>query len=112
MQNVVKAAEALYVEGSVYPLFIYTDNGRGISNKSIRLNPDYSTSKTVGATLYTLVVYEGSKIIEQTTISLDPTLIYANVADGLDKFTNVQISGVVSDAIYENYLCLYGGSAG
>ena len=54
--------------------------------------------------MYTLVVYEGSKIIEQTTISLDPTLIYANVAYGLDKFTNVQISGVVSDDIYENYL--------
>ena len=102
--EVVKAAEALYVEGSVYPLFIYTDNGRGVSNKSIRLNPDYSTSKTVGATLYTLVVYEGSKIIEQTTISLDPTMIYANVAYGLDKYTNVQISGVVPEDIYENYL--------
>ena len=103
-EEVVKQAEALYVEGSVYPLFIYTDNGRGTSNKSIRLNPDYSTSKTVGATLYTLVVYEGSKIIEQTTISLDPSLIYANTAYHLDKFTNVQISGYVPEDIYENYL--------
>ena len=91
--DVVKAAEALYVENSVYPLFIYTDNGRGISNKSIRLNPDYNTSKTIGATLYTLIVYEGSKIIEQTTISLD-----------LDRYTNVQISGLVSEDIYEYYL--------
>lgn len=102
--DVVKAAEALYVENSVYPLFIYTDNGRGISNKSIRLNPDYNTSKTIGATLYTLIVYEGSKIIEQTTISLDPSVIYANVAYHLDRYTNVQISGLVSEDIYEYYL--------
>lgn len=103
-EDVVKAAEALYVENSVYPLFIYTDNGRGISNKSIRLNPDYNTSKTIGATLYTLVVYEGSKIIEQTTISLDPSVIYANTAYHLDKYTNVQISGIVPEDIYEKYL--------
>lgn len=103
-EDVVKAAEALYVENSVYPLFIYTDNGRGLSNKSIRLNPDYNTSKTIGATLYTLVVYEGSKIIEQTTISLDPAVIYANTAYHLDKYTNVQISGIVPEDIYEKYL--------
>ena len=52
-EEVVAKAKELFVEGSVYPLFIYTDNGRGISGKSVRLNPDYTTSKTVGSTLYT-----------------------------------------------------------
>lgn len=102
--EVVEQAKALYVEGSVYPLFIYTENGRGVSNKSVRLNPDYATSKTVGATLYTLVVYEGAKIVEQTTISLDPAMIYANTAYHLDKYTTVQVSGLVDEVVYENYL--------
>lgn len=103
-EEVVAKAKELFVEGSVFPLFIYTDNGRGVSGKSVRLNPDYATSKTVGATLYTLAVYEGSNIIEQTTISLDPSFVYANVAYHLDRFTNVQISGTVDEAIYESYL--------
>lgn len=102
--EVVTAAEALYVENEVYPLFIYSDNGRGASKKAIRLNPDYSTSKTIGTTLYTLAVYEGTTITEQTTISLDPTVIYANVAYRLDIYTTTQVTGIVSEDIYENYL--------
>lgn len=102
--EVVTAAKALYVENEVYPLFIYSDNGRGTSKKAIRLNPDYSTSKTIGTTLYTLAVYEGTTITEQTTISLDPTVIYANVAYHLDQYTTVQVTGLVSEDIYEKYL--------
>lgn len=103
-EDVVKKAMELYVENSVYPLFVFTDNGRGVSSKAVRLNPDYSISKNIGSMLYTLAVYEGSTITEQTTISVDPTMIYANTAYHLDKYTTVQISGLVDEAVFENYL--------
>lgn len=103
-KEVLTAAEALYSENSVYPLFVYADNGRGTSKKAVRLNPDYSTSKTIGTTLYTLAVYEGTTITEQTTISFDPTVIYANVAYHLDQYTTTQVTGLVIEDMYEKYL--------
>ena len=102
--EVVKQAADLYEAGSVFPLFIFSDNGRGVSNKSIRLNPDYSTSKTIGNMLYTLVVYEGTTITEQTTISVDPTMMYNKVAYNLDKYTTVQVNGLVDDEYFEDYV--------
>lgn len=102
--DVKKAAEELLDDQSgVYPLIVYTDNGRGASNKAVRLNPDYATSKTVGKTFYNLVVYEGTNVIEQTTVSFDPTVVYAENAYRLDQYTNVQITGLVIDDIYELY---------
>ena len=86
-----------------FPLILYTDNGRGESTKSVKLNPDYSTSKTIGKTFYTLVVYDNSSIVEQTTVSFDPTVVYADTAYRLDKYTNIQISGQVIETAYEAY---------
>lgn len=87
-----------------FPVILYTDNGRGVSSKSVRLNPDYATSKTVGKTFYTLVVYDKSNIVEQTTVSFDPTVVYANTAYRLDRYTNIQISGEVIEFAYEAYV--------
>ncbi len=102
--DVKKAAEALYNDGTgVYPLIVCTDNGRGVSNKAIRLNPDYATSKTIGKTLYNFIVYEGTKIIEQKTVSFDPTVIYNNNSYRLDEYTNVQVSAKILDNMFELY---------
>lgn len=102
--EVKAAAEDMYDEAEgVYPLIICTDNGRGVSKKAIRLNPDYATSKTIGKTLYSLVIYEGTTIIEQTTVSFDPTVIYNNNAYRLDEYTNTQVSGKILDDIFELY---------
>lgn len=98
------AAEALLDEASgVYPLIIYTDNGRGVSGKAVRLNPDYATSKTIGKTFYTLSVYEGTTVTESTTVSFDPSVVYNDTAYRLDEYTTTQISGLVLDAEYELY---------
>ena len=103
-KEVKAAAEGLLnAEQGTFPIFVYSDNGRGVSGKSVRLNPDYNTSKGIGHTFYTLVVYEGTKVIEQVAITVDPDVIYGNVAYRLDEFTNVQISGVVLDASYQLY---------
>lgn len=101
----VKAAaeELLDAEKGVYPIFVYTDNGRGISNKAVRLNPDYNTSKGAGHTFYNVVVYEGTSVIEQVVATADPDVIYGGESYRLDEYVNVQISGVVLEASYQLY---------
>lgn len=104
VDEVIEAAREFANTSGVYPLIVYADNGRGVSGKSVRLNPDYSTSKTIGKTFYTLVVYENSNITEQATVSFDPTVVYNDTAYRLDKTTNIQITGTVIDDIYELYV--------
>ena len=100
--EVKTAAQALLTDGK-YPVFVYTDNGRGVSNKSVKLTPDYGTSRSVGKMFYTLSVYEGTTIIEQVTIAVNPDTNYSNVSYRLDKFTNIQISGEVLEDSFEAY---------
>lgn len=100
--EVKTAAQALLTDGK-YPVFVYTDNGRGVSNKSVKLTPDYATSRSVGKMFYTLSVYEGTTIAEQVTIAVNPDTNYGNVSYRLDKFTNVQISGEVLEDAFDAY---------
>ena len=103
--EVVSAAnELLDEEAGVYPIFVYTDNGRGKSGKAVRLTPDYSASKTIGKTFYVLDVLEGTIITEKVSITVDPTVIYNNKAFRLDKYTNVQISGEVIETAFDLYV--------
>jgi hypothetical protein len=99
----VKAAAAELLSDGRYPLFVYTDNGRGVSGKAVRLTPDYATSRTVGTMFYNLNVYEGTKITETKVISVDPTVNYGGVAYRLDEYVNVQISGEVLSDAFEAY---------
>lgn len=101
---VAAAKELLDDENGVYPLIIFSDNGRGVSGKSVSLVPDYSTSKTIGKTFYTLVVHEGTTITERTTVALDPTVIYDDKSYRLEKYSSVQVSGCVDEDIYESFL--------
>ena len=86
------ALDILDADAGIFPLFIHVDNGRGVSRKAIRLNPDYAVSKTIGKTFYTLVVYEGSKISEQLTMTVDPTVLYNRNSYRYDKYSTVQIT--------------------
>lgn len=99
-----KALEMLNEEEGVYPLFVYTDNGRGVSGKAVRLIPDYSTSKGIGKMFYTLTVYEGTSEIEQQTITFDPDVIYSNQAYGLEKHLCTQIQGEVLSSVYDAFI--------
>lgn len=102
--DVKKAAAELYDDAAgVYPLFVYSDNGRGKSSKAVRLTPDYPTSKTIGTTFYTLSVFEGVANTEKVSITVDPTLVYSNVAYRLDETTCTQIKGEVIEDIFDLY---------
>jgi hypothetical protein len=102
--DVKNAAKTLLdTEHGKYPIFVYTDNGRGVSGKAVRLIPDYATSKDTGHTFYTLNVYEGTKITEQVAITVNPDTIYGNTAYGLDQYTTVQISGEVLTEAFNAY---------
>ena len=99
-----KALEMLDEEGGVYPVMIFTDNGRGVSKKAIRIIPDYDTSKGTGSMFYTGAVFEGTTSTESTVITFDPDVIYINNAYGLTKDTMIQVRGETIPVVYEAYL--------
>lgn len=102
--EVKSAAEDLLNDtDGIYPVFVYTDNGRGVSGKAVKLTPDYNTSKGTSHTFYTLNVYEGTTITEQNTITVDPDVVYGSVSYKLDKYVGVQVVGEVLEAAYEAY---------
>ena len=107
-----KALELLDEDAGVYPLFVFVDNGRGVSSKAVRLVPDYNTSKGIGKMFYTVAVYEGTASIETAPITFDPAVIYSNQAYGLTKETLTQVKGEVIEAVYESYVNKIANSLG
>ena len=98
------ALSLLDEDAMVYPLMVVTDNGRGKSNKAIRLTPDYTTSKTIGKVFYNLSIYEGTAITEQKTVTVDPTVVYSSEAYRFDKYTTVQVTGEVIPDVFEKMI--------
>lgn len=58
-------------EGS-YPLFIITENGRGVSNKKVFISTDTSLSKSAESCRYTIEVYESGTRMESMVFSINP----------------------------------------
>ena len=85
--NVVTAAKAMKT-GNVYPIAVITDNGRGVSRKTIRIEPDYRNSKSVDYVRYSLYVTEGNKELEALGFSLDPEIVFNDA--------NMSLSSVIS----------------
>ena len=88
----------------IYPLFIITDIGRGISNKAVRIIPDYDTGRSLGKMIYMFNIYEGTTLMENANISLDPSYIYNGDYYGLDKNRMTQVTGEVIPEIYQDYV--------
>lgn len=102
-EDVKKAAKELIATGS-YPVFAIADNGRGLSNKAIRIIPDYDTSRGLQQMIYRLNVYEGTTLLESINISLDPNYKFDDEYYGLDKNRNIQISGEAIPAIFDQFV--------
>lgn len=103
--QVLTGAKALYNESTkTFPLFVITDNGRGVSLKAVRITPDYTTSRDIGKMFYNMSVYEGTSVTEKSTISFDPDVTYNNVSYALDQYKNMQITGMVLDDMYQLYV--------
>ena len=92
------------VENGVFPLFVYTDNGKGASVKAVRLIPDYYTSKGMGKMFYNLNVYEGTTVQEKQVVAFDPTVTYSNESYAIDRSSCVQIGSKVLVDVYDAYL--------
>ena len=99
------AARALLNENSgVYPLYVFTDNGRGVSAKAIRLTPDYSTSKSYDTTFYSLKVYEGTEILESQMVSFDPNVVINDTAYGIDHGILIQGDSLCLQDVFTKYV--------
>ena len=103
--EVIDAANDLFdPDNGVYPLMIFTDNGRGFSNKSVRIVADYNTSRTIGNMFYNAMIYEGTKQLESATISFDPGVQYSNTAYGLSKSSFTQVYAAQIENVYDAYV--------
>ena len=104
LDDVIDKVKAFDFGQSTYPVMVFTDNGRGVSLKSVKVTPDYTTSRTIGNTLYTLNSLEGTQITESRTITFDPEVIIGDTAYRFDKYTCIQISGQVLEDQYNLFL--------
>ena len=101
--DVKKAALNLF-KTNEYPLFIITDIGRGVSNKAVRISPDYDTARGLEKMIYRLSIYEGTTLTEHANITLDPSFTFNDEYYGLDKNRMTQITGEVIPEVYEEYV--------
>lgn len=62
-------------EDDSYPLFLISDNGRGISNKKIRIYSDASSTRPVNYVKYYFEVIENGIILETIPFTMNPDII-------------------------------------
>ena len=70
-----------------YPLFMITDNGRGVSKKRFRISRDTTVSKPVSYVRYFIEIMEGDKTLETLAFTLNPDII--------EKDRNINLQNVV-----------------
>lgn len=102
----IKAAELLDEHATdgyyTYPMFCFCDNGRGVSQKRVKIIPDYTASKNLDFIMYKVQCVEGSTIIEGNTFSADPSVIYNNMSKSMNKTLLTQIRCEIIDNITES----------
>lgn len=69
------------------PLFTITAIGRGVSKLYIRFNPEYTTARTTPYFRYSFEVLEDQDVIENITVSLNPSVLI----DGVCQFINPKV---------------------
>ena len=73
----------------VYPLFILTDNGRGVSNKRFKISPDYNTSKYGEYVSYLFSTIENNTVVESFTFTINPDVIEAGINRSIENVIKV-----------------------
>ena len=99
-----KALELLDEDNGIYPLLVFTENGRGKSGKAIRLIPDYNTSKGIGTMFYTATVFEGTSVVEAVPATFDPEIIYSNNSYSITQGLMKQVESYTIESVYESYV--------
>ena len=101
-----KALNLLSTEGdeSVYPLFIISDSGRGKSVKSVRITPDYNTSRGSGHMFYNFDTLEGSTRLESFIFTANPDVVYADTGYRLAEDSSEQTISIVDESVFTQYV--------
>lgn len=89
--------------GGDYPLIVISDNGRGTSNKTVKISPDYTQSKDMDNMFYSIIIYNGTSRLERTSASINPYCVFNNIAYGIMEDTATQVKMDVDYTIYDKY---------
>lgn len=98
-----------------YLLYVISDIGRGVSNKRVRMIPNYIISKRNSYVTYTLRVLEDSNEDESMTFSVNPNLVVKNENISLAamvKSHSKQIQCKADDAQMDKFVAALAESAG
>jgi len=98
----------IIIKKDTFPIFWVADIGRGVTEKSIKFTPDHTVSKGLDYHLYDLTVYNGSTIIDQELVALQPGAAYNRELIDLNESISDQVKfGYIKDYYdqYVNKLC-------
>ena len=87
--------------GVIYPLFTIFDSGRGVSDKLVRIVPNYAIAKSISKMIYSLQVLDknnNNAQIETWTFSVDPNAKDSNLKS-LDIQTVISGNSNIIDAM-------------
>ena len=74
-----------------FPIFYVADIGRGVTEKSVKFTPDHVVSKGLPYHMYDLTIYNGSNIIDQELVALQPNAAYNKELIDLNDSTSAQV---------------------
>lgn len=86
---------------NVIPVVVIADNGRGMSNKSVRFIPDYTTSRDSENFFYSIRVYEGTEISDKAYASFNPTAVVGTKNYGITPYTCTQVDLQIVTGAYD-----------
>lgn len=89
-----------------YPLFTISDVGRGVSEKKIRIVPNYQEAKSIETMVYNLVVMENGNELENIPFTINPNLILNGVNTSIETAVNNN-STQVKCVEYANSISLF-----
>lgn len=72
-----------------FPLFVFADTGRGLSNKKIKITPDYNSSRVFDFTRYTFEIIENNTTVESMVFTFNPDIIY--------KSKNISLKNMIKE---------------
>lgn len=106
-------------EDDQYPLFIITDNGRGVSNKRFRIYQDTTTSKPLQWVTYFIDILENGETLETISFTMNPDIILKDRNMSIQNSIRINSKQVRCvffedefDAFVENVSYLIGDTAG
>lgn len=106
LQSIITEIENNHEDETTFPLFTIIDNGRGVSNKKFRINPDYNDSKFKTYMKYNFDVIENSKVVETIKFSFDPDVVEANINRSLQNVLQLYSNQLVAK-VYEDQIAAF-----